>query len=51
MNRLLVLGLASVSAGRTFHREARFHGGKDLRKKPYSLFRVKVDAGPVPVRR
>jgi hypothetical protein len=21
-------------------------GGKDLRKKPYSLFRVKVDAGP-----
>ena len=21
--------------------------GKDLRKKPYTLFRVKIDAGPV----
>ena len=29
------------------HRQARFHGGKDLRKKPYSLFRIRVDAKPV----
>jgi hypothetical protein len=33
------------------HRQARFHGGKDLREKPYALFRVKVDAGPVALRR
>jgi hypothetical protein len=26
---------------------ARFHDGRDLRQKPYSLFRVKVDAKPV----
>jgi sugar lactone lactonase YvrE len=29
------------------HRQAQFHDGKDLREKPYVLFRVKVDAGPV----
>ena len=29
------------------HRQARFHEGKDLRKKPHTLFRVKIDAGPV----
>jgi sugar lactone lactonase YvrE len=29
------------------HRQARFHEGKDLREKPYVLFRVKVDAKPV----
>jgi len=33
------------------HRQARYHEGKDLRKKPYALFRVKVDAGPVLLRR
>ena len=33
------------------HRQARFQGGKDLREKPYVLFRVKVDAGPVLLRR
>ena len=32
------------------HRQAHFHAGKDLRKKPYALFRVKVDAGPVLLR-
>ncbi len=32
------------------HRQAQFHGGKDLRRKPYALFRVKVDAGPVLLR-
>ncbi len=29
------------------HRQARFHGGVDMREKPYVLFRVKVDARPV----
>jgi hypothetical protein len=32
------------------HRQARFHAGKDLRRKPYALFRVKVDARPVLLR-
>jgi sugar lactone lactonase YvrE len=29
------------------HRQARYHEGKDLRQKPYALFRVRIDAGPV----
>jgi sugar lactone lactonase YvrE len=29
------------------HRQAPFHGGKDLREKPYTLFRIKIDSGPV----
>jgi sugar lactone lactonase YvrE len=29
------------------HRQAQFHEGKDLREKPYTLFRIKIDAGPV----
>lgn len=29
------------------HRQAQFHEGKDQRVKPYSLFRIKIDAGPV----
>jgi sugar lactone lactonase YvrE len=29
------------------HRQAQFHEGQDLRQKPYVLFRVKIDAGPV----
>lgn len=29
------------------HRQAGFHGGKDLRKQPYELLRVRIDAGPV----
>ena len=33
------------------HRQARFHNGKDLREKPFALFRVKIDAGPVLLRR
>ena len=28
-------------------RMAQFNCGKDLRQKPYTLFRVKIDAGPV----
>lgn len=30
------------------HRQAQFHGGQDLRQKPYSLFRVKIDVQPAP---
>ncbi|QDT15946.1 L-dopachrome tautomerase-related protein [Alienimonas californiensis] len=29
------------------HRQAKFHGGEDLRETPYALFRVKVNATPV----
>ncbi len=29
------------------HRQAKFHKGKDLREKPYMLFRIKIDAKPV----
>ena len=32
------------------HRQARFHGGQDLRHKPYSLFRTRIDARPVELR-
>ncbi len=31
-------------------RQAGFHDGKDLREKPYSLLRVKIDATPAPTR-
>jgi sugar lactone lactonase YvrE len=31
-------------------RQPVFHGGKDLRKKPYVLFRVRIDAPPAPTR-
>lgn len=33
------------------HRQKNYHGGKDLREKPYVLFRVKIDGGPVLLRR
>jgi hypothetical protein len=29
------------------HRQPDYHNGKDLRQKPYSLFRVAIDAKPV----
>ena len=29
------------------HRQARYNEGKDLRQKPYALFRVRIDGGPV----
>ncbi|MGE1154460.1 L-dopachrome tautomerase-related protein [Pseudomonas kitaguniensis] len=32
------------------HRQAGFHGGKDLREKPYSLLRVKINGTPVQTR-
>ncbi|HEY1189485.1 MAG TPA: hypothetical protein VGE74_17670 [Gemmata sp.] len=28
-----------------------YQGGRDLRTKPHALFRVKIDAGPVLLRR
>ena len=30
------------------HRQGIFHAGRDLRQKPYSLLRVKIDAAPAP---
>jgi sugar lactone lactonase YvrE len=33
------------------HRQKNYHGGKDLREKPYALFRVRIDASPVLLRR
>ncbi len=32
------------------HRQGHFHRGRDLRRKPYSLFRTPIDAGPVLLR-
>ncbi|OON61308.1 gluconolaconase [Massilia sp. KIM] len=32
------------------HRQPGFHGGKDLRQKPYRLLRVKIGSGPAPTR-
>jgi sugar lactone lactonase YvrE len=29
------------------HRQARYHKGRDLRRKPYILFRVRIEAQPV----
>ncbi|HEX8235074.1 MAG TPA: L-dopachrome tautomerase-related protein [Abditibacteriaceae bacterium] len=33
------------------HRQPNYHNGKDLRRKPYAVYRVKIDAGPVLLRR
>ena len=32
------------------HRQATFHNGVDERQKPYTLFRIRIDAGPVLLR-
>jgi sugar lactone lactonase YvrE len=32
------------------HRQAKYQQGKDLRQKPYSLFRIRIDAQPVRLR-
>ncbi|OZV83887.1 gluconolaconase [Micromonospora echinospora] len=32
------------------HRQARYQGGEDRRRRPYALFRIPVDAGPVRLR-
>jgi sugar lactone lactonase YvrE len=29
------------------HRQARYHKGHDLRRKPYTLFRIRIDAQPI----
>lgn len=31
------------------HRQAGFHGGKDMRQKPYALMRVRINAAPAPM--
>lgn len=33
------------------HRQPTYHNGKDLRVKPYSLFRTRIDASPVRLRK
>jgi len=32
------------------HRQKRYNEGRDLRRKPYTLFRVRIDAEPVRLR-
>jgi sugar lactone lactonase YvrE len=32
------------------HRQAQYQGGEDGRRKPYTLFRVPIGAGPVELR-
>lgn len=32
------------------HRQASYHDGQDMRRKPYALFRVRIDARPVRLR-
>jgi sugar lactone lactonase YvrE len=32
------------------HRQARFHNGRDMRRRPYTLFRIKVNTKPVLLR-
>ena len=32
------------------HRQARYHRGRDLRRKPYTLFRIRIDSQPVLLR-
>jgi sugar lactone lactonase YvrE len=51
--RLLWPDTMSVADGYVYvtsnqlHRQAKYQGGEDRRRYPYSLFRVKIDAGPV----
>jgi sugar lactone lactonase YvrE len=33
------------------HRQGPYHHGQDLRRRPYALFRTRIDAGPVLLRR
>jgi sugar lactone lactonase YvrE len=42
-------GFLYVTANQ-LHRQARFHQGHDLRRKPYTLFRIPIDAQPVLLR-
>jgi sugar lactone lactonase YvrE len=47
---LSVDGYLYVTANQ-LHRQARFHNGRDLRRKPYTLFRIRIEAKPVLLRR
>jgi sugar lactone lactonase YvrE len=47
---LAVDGYLYVTANQ-LHRQARYHRGRDLRRKPYTLFRIRIDAQPVLLRR
>jgi sugar lactone lactonase YvrE len=29
------------------HRQSKYQQGKDMRQKPYTLFRIRIDAQPV----
>jgi sugar lactone lactonase YvrE len=42
-------GFLYVTANQ-LHRQAKYQKGRDLRRYPYSLFRVAIDAGPVRLR-
>lgn len=42
-------GYLYVTANQLY-RQAKYQGGEDLRRYPYSLFRVRIDAGPVLLR-
>jgi hypothetical protein len=44
------LARGRYSTANQLYRQARFHAGKDLRERPYALFRTKIDAGPVLLR-
>ncbi|XVS67686.1 L-dopachrome tautomerase-related protein [Actinosynnema sp. CA-299493] len=54
--RLLWPDTMSVAEGYLYvtanqlHRQAKYQGGEDRRRKPYHLFRVPIDAGPVRLR-
>jgi sugar lactone lactonase YvrE len=39
-------GYVYVTANQLY-RQAKYQAGKDLRRKPYALFRIAIDAGPV----
>jgi len=32
------------------HRQAKYQGGEDKRERPYALFRVRIDSGPIELR-
>jgi sugar lactone lactonase YvrE len=46
---LAVDGYLYVTANQ-LHRQARYQKGRDLRRKPYTLFRVRIDSEPVLLR-
>src|SRR3712207_4290892 len=49
VQRVVTDGYLYVTANQ-LHRLVRYHGGQDLRRKPYTLFRVRIDAQPVLLR-